>query len=85
MIELKDTIAMMNSDNYKERFKAEYFQNFIRYQKLQSMLKKWDRGELEFEPTCPRDTYDRQIDTMGKYLKVLEERSELENVDLSTI
>ena len=27
--ELRDTIEMMNSENYKERFKAEYYQVVI--------------------------------------------------------
>ena len=32
-MELKDTIELMNSADYKERFKAEYFQTKIRYEK----------------------------------------------------
>ena len=40
--ELRDTIEMMNSEDYKERFKAKYYQVVIRYQKLKSMLDKWD-------------------------------------------
>lgn len=83
MLELKNTISMMTSDDYKERFKAEYFQNFIRYQKLQNMTEKWDKGELIFKPTCPRDIYDNQLEAMGKYLRILEKRAELENIDLS--
>ena len=35
--DLKDTAEMMNSKDYKERFKAEYAQLVIRYDKLQ----KW--------------------------------------------
>ena len=42
-MELKDTVEMMNSGDYKERFKAEYQQNIIRYQKLVAMLEKWDK------------------------------------------
>lgn len=34
--ELRDTVEMMNSGDYKERFKAEYYQVVIRYQKLKS-------------------------------------------------
>ena len=49
--ELRDTIKMMNSEDYKERFKAEYYQVVIRYQKLKSMLNKWDNDQLEFAPT----------------------------------
>lgn len=36
--ELRDTIEMMNSGDYKERFKAEYYQIVIRYQKLNLCL-----------------------------------------------
>ena len=34
---LNDTVKMMNSANYKERFKAEYWQTKIRYEKLHRM------------------------------------------------
>ena len=33
-MELKDTIPQMNSEDYKERFKAEYNQLKIRLEKL---------------------------------------------------
>ncbi len=52
---LKDTIEMMQSEDYKERFKAEYYQLEIRTEKLKAMLDKWDAGELSFKPTCPRE------------------------------
>ena len=29
-MELKDTVALMESDDYKDRFKAEYYQTKIR-------------------------------------------------------
>lgn len=51
-MELKDTIELMNSSDYKERFKAEYLQVKIRYDKLHKMLVKWDAGTLNFTPTC---------------------------------
>lgn len=37
-MELKETIDMMNSAEYKERFKAEYYQLVIRKEKLEAML-----------------------------------------------
>ena len=55
---------MMISEDYKERFKAEYCQTKIRYGKLKCMLEKWDEDILEFTPTCPRSTYDLQIAVM---------------------
>lgn len=80
---LADTIPMMVSADYKERFKAEYFQLKIRYDKLMNMCDKLDAKELDFTPTCPRDMYVDQLNAMGSYIKVLQQRAELENVDLS--
>lgn len=37
-MKLKDTIKLMESDDYKDRFKAEYYQLKIRKEKLQKML-----------------------------------------------
>lgn len=82
-IGLKDTVDMMLSDDYKERFKAEYIQLKIRYGKLKVMLDKWDNDELDFTPTCPRELYDEQIEGMETYLDVLTDRADLEGIDLS--
>lgn len=82
MMELKETVEMMNSADYKERFKAEYQQVIIRYQKLAAMLEKWDKGELNFTPTCPRSTYNMQVRAMTDYIAVLEARAVMEGVEL---
>lgn len=82
-MELKETVKLMNSNDYKERFLAEYFQVKIRYDKLKAMVEKWDKGELNFTPTCPRTIYDTQLQAMENYLKVLELRAKIENVDLN--
>ena len=82
MMELKETVKMMSSSDYKERFKAEYYQVVIRYQKLRAMLQKWDNGELNFNPTCPRSTYNMQIKAMTDYIAVLEARAVMEGVEL---
>lgn len=84
-MKLVETVEMMNSTDYKQRFKAEYVQLVIRFNGLKNMLKKWDDGNLEFEPTCPRSTYDLQIDSMSKYIAVLEARAVMENIDLGEI
>ncbi len=83
--ELKDTCNMMTSDDYKERFRAEYMQLAIRYGKLKTMLDNWDRGELNFTPTCPRSTYNMQIKAMTDYIAVLEARAIMEGVDLEEV
>lgn len=82
MMELKETVEMMNSAEYKERFKAEYQQLYIRYKKLEAMVQKWDSGELEFTPTCPKSTYNMQLRAMNDYMAVLEARAVMENVGL---
>ena len=81
-MELRDTVEMMNSADYKERFKAEYQQNVIRYQKLVAMIEKWDKEELKFEPVCPRSTYNMQIKAMADYIAVLEARAVIEGISL---
>lgn len=81
-MELKDTATMMLSDDYKERFKAEYWQLKIRYEKLYIMTTRWDNGYLDFKPDCPRSIYNLQMDAMEQYLAVLEARAKIENIDL---
>lgn len=81
-MELKDTIKMMNSEDYKERFKAEYWQTKIRYDKLHAMLVKYEAGTLSFTPTCPIYVLYEQSRIMLKYLDQLEIRAEIEGIDL---
>ena len=47
------------------------------------MLDRWDEGNLNFTPTCPRSTYNMQIRAMADYIAVLEARAIMEGVDLS--
>lgn len=79
---LKDTVDMMISSDYKERFKAEYYQLVIRYGGLKNMIKKWDNGTLLFTPTCPRNIYDMQLKAMEDYLNVLKVRATMEDVEI---
>lgn len=81
-MELKDTVEMMLSDDYKERLKAEFIQLKIRYNKLLEMLDDWDNGALNFTPTCPRSWYEVQMDGMEIYLDVLSDRMEKEGVEI---
>lgn len=76
------TVFDMKSSDYKKRFEAEYRQLRIRYESLKKMCEKWDAGELDFTPTCPRATYDKQMSAMVDYLSVLEVRAYYEGIDL---
>lgn len=82
---LNDTCEMMCSEDYKERFRAEYMQLVIRYGKLKTMLDNWDSGDLNFTPTCPRSTYNIQIKAMADYIAVLEARAIMEGIDLEEV
>lgn len=82
---LQDTVALMNSADYKERFKAEYYQLENRFKGLKKMLEEWDRGKLKFFPTCPRSTYDIQLNAMADYLAILEARAVMEDIELKEV
>lgn len=81
-MELRDTIEMMQSEDYKERFKAEYFQVRIRIMKLSAMLEKYKNGTLDFKPSCKYDLLYRQCRHMIEYARCLEERATVEGIDL---
>lgn len=80
--ELSQTAELMTSSDYKERFKAEYAQVVVRYERLKDMLEEWDNGTLRFEPTCPRSTYNLQIKAMADYIAILEARAAIEHIVL---
>ena len=81
-MDLKDTVDLMLSDDYKERFKAEYYQTKIRYDRLHDMLVKYDAGVLPFEPVCNIALLRSQASNMGKYLFSLEVRASAEEIVL---
>jgi len=79
-MELEDTIQLMLSAYYKDRFKAEYYQTKIRYAKLIRMVNNWDN--LSFEPTCSKETYICQLEAMREYINILESRAKTERIEL---
>ena len=81
-MELKNTSAWMESDDYRKRFLAEYHQTKIRYEKLHRMCVKYEAGTLDFTPKCTIDLLKEQKKYMGLYLNRLEVRAEIEGIDL---
>ena len=79
---LNETIEMMNSADYKERFRAEYLQLKIRMEGLSAMLKKYKAGTLNFRPLCSYDLLNAQFKAMDLYASFLEDRAEIENINL---
>ena len=81
-MELKDTIELMNSSDYKDRFKAEYWQAKIRYDKLDDMTVKYEAGTLKFTPKCSLELFKQQKMFMGNYIRTLKIRAEIEGIKL---
>ena len=81
-MELEDTIEDMLSSDYKRRFIAEYNQLKIRYDKLRKMVDNWDN--LNFKPTCEKEIYELQLSFMLGYLGILNNRAEIEGIDLQS-
>ena len=79
---LNETVEMMNSSDYKERFRAEYLQLKIRMNGLGAMLKKYKEGTLNFTPSCSYDLLNGQFKAMDLYASYLEERAKVENINL---
>ena len=90
---LKDTVDMMCSEDYRERFKAEYMQTKIRYEKLKKLntaieaatRTRYDHNVISVPTpthTCPEELLCEQQRIMGEYLHILEVRAAIENIIL---
>lgn len=85
-MELKEIVELMNSEDYKERFVAEYRQVKIRYEKLKNFCNKIEvetmLGKEVTKHDCPLELLREQQKYMGLYLSVLEKRALIENIVL---
>lgn len=84
-MKLSETVNMMNSTDYKERFRAEYFQLKNRIEGLDSMLDKYRKGTLNFTPKCTIKILDGQMNAMNMYRTHLEERAKIESISLEEV
>ena len=91
VMELKDTIGAMCSDDYKARFMAEYYQTKIRYEKLKKFNTKieaarqmqYSNKDVEMpKHDCPDNLLCEQQSVMGNYLHLLEVRAVIEGIEL---
>jgi hypothetical protein len=81
-MQLNETIKMMQSENFDERFKAEYKQLIIRSNGLKNMLQKYKQESLCFKPKCSYDILNGQLKAMKMYAEFLEERAQIEKIEL---
>lgn len=82
MLELKDTVDLMLSDNYRDRFRAEYWQLRIRKEKLEKLIDDYNNGRLMIQLSCDIDIHRIQLRRMKKYLAILENRAKIEEIEL---
>lgn len=81
---LEKSAQLMLSEDYKERFIAEYMQVDNRLKGLKAMLANWLAGTLKFTPTCPLETYKFQVKAMQDYRDILVVRAKMEGIDLGS-
>ena len=81
-MDLERLIELIKSEDYKDRFRAEYYQLEDRIDKLENMLEKYKAGTLNFTPSCSYELLSYQLQTMNAYKRVLEERAEIEGIEL---
>ena len=86
-MELKDTYELMTSFDYRKRFKAEYLQTKIRYEKLKDFNNRIEASMYSLnvkEPVhdCPLSLLKEQQAAMGNLLRIYELRAVIEDIDL---
>lgn len=79
---LDTTVEQMLSKDYKERFKAEFTQLYIRINKLQKVIDNYGK---DFKSSCPRDLLVEQLVFMKSYMAILLKRANIEKINLGAI
>lgn len=77
---LEDTMKLMVSDDYKERFIAEYVQLKIRAERLNLFIV--DAKLDKIEPTCSISILESQLAIQERLLNILETRAAMEGINL---
>lgn len=80
---MNDAVEMVLSEDYKERFIAEYVETKIRYERLHNIIIKWCAGRADFVTDI--DLLEEQAKHMGSYLKTLEIRAVKEDIELPNV
>ena len=69
-------------EDYKERMQKEHNELRDRYIKLCKIILKAEKGDLDFELTCPLILLKQQRNVMKRYLDILEKRCCLEGIEV---
>lgn len=78
-MQLDKTVDMMLSDDYQDRFRAEYHQVLYRRNKLQKEIKEMPEHKNNADH---RVMMQWQLRVMDDYIYVLKKRAELDRISL---
>lgn len=81
-MDLKNTVNGMCSEDWKERFVAEYQQLCERIYRLHKMIVLWENHRLNYTPQSPIYVLQEQLQHMERYRDKLEYRAICEDIDL---
>lgn len=84
-MELRETVDMMCSEDYNERFKAEYYQLDDRIGKLSALVELYNNDMLDFEPKCSIELLLWQLSTMKEYKSILSRRAQIEGIHIDGV
>ena len=74
---------LQKSEDYVDRFEAEFYALQKRLVRLDNMLYCWRNNSLNFEPNCSYRKLKDQFDAMLKYYDILVDRAEIEHIELN--
>lgn len=75
---LKDTMELMTSEDYKERFVGEVMQLCIRINRLRDTLIDIYDGSALFTPACSTELLESQLAAMEELLRIYSIRASVE-------
>lgn len=82
MTELSETVLLMNSPDWADRLRAEYYQVDIRANKLLDYIRMVNHGRAKYLPKTPTALLFQQWNAMNQYREILKRRAKIEGVEL---
>lgn len=83
--DLKQTVGLMTSTDYKERLVGEFVQAVIRNKKLERFIEAVNSGAIQPQEHCDMETLDIQDLAMKNYILVLGIRLVEEGIELPEV
>lgn len=82
---LKDCYPYLTSEDYKDRFIGEFIELGLRIHRLETMIRMYRSGDLDFTPNCSLGILELQLTQMRGYKTILEKRAIIENIELPEV